>query len=126
MKMELGLWIDHKEALIASATKNSEVKRIVSDIEKHVRFAGGAASTTEEDIRDRRFDNHLQKYYDEVIAYIHDADSILILGPGEAKIELKKRLEAQHLGDHIVGIETFDKMSEQQIAAKVRERFTKK
>ena len=125
MKTEIGLWIDHKEALIASAVANSDIKRIASDLEKHVRFAGSAGGVTEEDIRDRRFENHLHKYYDEVIAYIHDADSILILGPGEAKIELKKRLELQHLGEHIVGIETVDKMSDRQVAAKVREHFDK-
>ena len=124
MKTELGLWIDHKEAFIASTLENSEVKRIASDIEKHVRFGGNAADNSEEDIRDRRFDNHLQKYYDEVIATIRHADSILILGPGEAKIELKKRLESQHLGERIVGIETLDKMSDRQISAKVREHFS--
>jgi peptide subunit release factor 1 (eRF1) len=124
MKKEIGLWIDHKEALIAFASgDDAEVKRVESDMEKHGRFSGGAAAATEEDIRDRRFGNHLQKYYDEVIVLIRDADSILILGPGEAKTELKKRLEGQHLGERIVGVEAADKMTEGQVAAKVREHF---
>jgi len=76
-----------------------------------------------EDMRDRRFTNRLNKYYDEVIASIREADSILILGPGEAKVELKKRLESEALGGCIVGIETVDKMTDRQIAAKVRQRF---
>jgi len=42
--------------------------------------------------RDRRFGEHLHQYYAEVVAAIHDANSILILGPGEAKGELEKRL----------------------------------
>jgi hypothetical protein len=47
----------------------------------------------------------------------------LIFGPGEAKVELKKRLENVDLHGHIVGIETTDKMTDNQIVAKVRQRF---
>ncbi|WP_341529999.1 hypothetical protein WKK05_12210 [Nostoc sp. UHCC 0302] len=47
----------------------------------------------------------------------------MIFGPGEAKDELKKRLEENNLGRHIVGIETVDKMTDHQIAAKIRQQF---
>jgi hypothetical protein len=43
--------------------------------------------------------------------------------PGEAKGELKKCLERNKLGGHIVGIETIDRMTDRQIAAKVRRYF---
>jgi stalled ribosome rescue protein Dom34 len=123
---ELGLWIDHRKAVIAYVSaEGEEIKQIESDMEKHVRFAGGAAEFTGEDMRDRRFANHLDKYYDEVIASIRDADSILIMGPGEAKGELQKRLEGLSLGGHIVGIETFDKLTDRQVAAMVRDHFSK-
>ena len=62
-------------------------------------------------------------YYDAVIACIRKAESILIFGPGEAKGELQKRLESNNLGERIVGIETVDKMTDRQIAAKVRQYF---
>ena len=62
-------------------------------------------------------------YYDAVIACIRDAESILIFGPGEAKDELKERLEENNLGGRVVGIETVDKMTDRQIAAKVRQHF---
>ena len=58
-------------------------------------------------------------------AIISDAVSILIFGPGEAKGELKKRLEREKIGGRIVGIETVDKMTDHQIVAKVRHRFLK-
>jgi stalled ribosome rescue protein Dom34 len=67
---------------------------------------------------------HLNRYYDEVISFIHEAESILILGPGEAKEELKKRIERKRLHGRIVGIETVDKMTDGQIEARVRERLT--
>ena len=74
-------------------------------------------------MRDRQFGNHLNSYYDEVIAVIRGADSIQILGPGEAKGELEKRLEHEGLKAHILAIETADKMTDRQISAKVREHY---
>ncbi len=125
MKKELGIWIDHREAVIVLASvEDAEVKRIESGAEKQVQSSSNTAKVKEEDIRDRRLANYLHKYYDDVIAHIRDADSILIMGPGEAKVELKKRLESQHLGERIINVESADKMTERQIAAKVREHFS--
>ena len=76
-----------------------------------------------DDVRQRELTGHLNIYYDEVVSCIREADSILILGPGEAKGELKKRLEKDNLGGRIVGIETADKMTDPQIVAQVREHF---
>ncbi len=128
MNSELGLWIDHREAIIVRITgpeKTAATTRIESNMESHVRFSGGAAGVSEEDIRDRKFGNHLNAFYDTVVTAIRDADSILIIGPGEAKVELKKRLESHNLGGHIVGVETADKLTEHQVAAKVREHFAR-
>jgi len=124
MKTNVGLWIDHREAVIVSFTDNVEKTiRIISHMEKHVRFSGEAKDALAEDQRDRRFTGHLHKYYDEVVSCIRDADSILILGPGEAKGELRTRLESEALGGRIAGIETVDKMTERQLTAKVRQHF---
>jgi len=126
MKKQAGLWIDHRKAVIVMISDDGEeIKKITSNMEKHVRFTGGTASEdgSTEDVRDRRFENHLNSYYDEVIALIRGADSIQIFGPGEAKGELEKRLEHEGLKAHIFAIETVDKMTDRQISAKVRERF---
>jgi hypothetical protein len=126
MSREVGVWIDHRKAVIASITGNSEgLRQISSNMEKHVRYSGAAQEDSAEDQRDRRFTGHLDKYYDEVIACIRDANSILILGPGEAKNELAGRLENQALRGRIVGVETVDKMTDRQVAARVRQRFLK-
>ena len=124
MKKQIGLWIDHRKAVIAIITEEGEeLKKITSNMEKHVRFTGGRASEdgSTEDVRDRQFGNHLNSYYDEVIAVLRGADSIQIFGPGEAKGELEKRLEREGLKAHIFAIETVDKMTDRQISAKVRE-----
>jgi hypothetical protein len=127
MKKELGLWIDHREAVIVTvAADGEEIKRISSDMEEHGRFSANAPEGSPENRRDYRFGQHLHQYYAAVIAAIREADSILILGPGEAKGELKKQLEQERLGGRLVGIETADKLTEPQIVAKVRQHFLKK
>lgn len=128
MKRQIGLWIDHRETIIVTlGEQGEETRRIESGMEKHVRFSGGSESgdRSGEDQQDRRFTDHLNRYYDEVIAYLREAESILIFGPGEAKGELKARLESKKLGARIVEVETEDKMTERQIAAKVRQYFQK-
>ena len=124
MKRKVGLWIDHKKAVIFSLSdEGAGIKRISSDLENLARFSDGAQNESAEDQRDKRFTDHVNNYFDEVLSHIRDAESILIFGPGEAKGELKKRLENMELQGHIVGIETVDKMTDNQIVAKVRQRF---
>jgi hypothetical protein len=126
MNKQAGLWIDHRKAVIVLVTdEGEEIKKIISGMEKHVRFTSGTGSEdgSSEDVRDRQFGNHLNIYYDQVVAVISDAETIQIFGPGEAKGELEKRLEHAGLKEHVLAIETMDKMTDNQIAAKVRERF---
>lgn len=132
MKTIVGLWIDHRKAVIAAVSDKGEKTRVIeSHVEKHPGRISGVRSTTPyesqnvpaDDSREREFTGHLHGYYDEVIAAIRDAESILIFGPGEAKGELKGRLERDKLGGRIVAVETVDKMTDRQVAAKVREYF---
>ena len=132
MGTKVGLWIDHRKALIVAVTdKGEEIRLIISKVEKQPGRSGGLRHTTSyeaqqvpaDDSRERRSTGLLNIYYNAVIACIRDAESILIFGPGEAKGELKMRLERDNLGGRIVGIETVDKMTDHQIAAKVRQHF---
>ena len=126
MKKQAGLWIDHRKAVIVTVTEEGEeIKTITSNMEKHVRFTGGTGSEdgSSEDVRDRQFGNHLNNFYDQVIGAIRDSDSVMIFGPGEAKGELKKRIEHDGLKAQILAVETADKMTDHQVLAKVRERF---
>src|SRR3989304_5111598 len=99
MKREVGLWIDHRKAVIVT-------------IENEV-----------EDIRDRQFKDQLGNYYDGIISFIRGAEAIWIFGPGEAKVEFKSHLISEGLEGIIVGIDTVDKMTDNQISAKVRDHY---
>lgn len=124
MKRDIGLWIDHRNAVIVSVSgENEQITKIASNVEKDFQHIGSAPEVSSEDLRDRRFLDHLSKYYNEVISHIRDAESILIFGPGEAKGEFAKRLKSENLGQRIVGVETADKMNDHQIVTKVRQQF---
>jgi hypothetical protein len=134
MSTKIGLWIDHRNAIVVAITEQGEkIEEIVSGVEKQLQRAGDrplegnyeVVQVPADDSRQRDFTKHLNIYYTAVITAIRDADSMLIFGPGEAKGELKAQLEQNHLGGHIVGIETVDKMTNPQIAAKVRAYFAK-
>ena len=134
MKREVGLWIDHRKATVVTVTdKGEEIGLIISRVEKQPRRSGDSPlkgsyephHVQAQDSRQRALTGHLNIYYDAVIASIRDAEAILIFGPGEAKGELKERLEKHGLGGRIAGIETVDRMTDRQIAAKVRQYFPK-
>jgi hypothetical protein len=135
MGTKVGLWIDHRKAIIVAVTdKGEETALIISKVEKQLRRSGTSPlkgpyesqQVQADDSQQRSFTGHLNIFYDAVIASIRAAEAILIFGPGEAKGELKERLEKNNLGAHIIGIETADKMTDHQIAAKVRKHFAGK
>lgn len=132
MKTHMGLWIDHRKAIVVAVTdKGEETGLIISHVEKQLRRAGDsplkgrhdAVHMPPDDRRQKALTGHLNIYYDAVIASVRDAEGILIFGPGEAKSELRKRLEKDNLGGRIAGVEAVDKMTDRQIAAKVRLHF---
>jgi hypothetical protein len=134
MRTGVGLWIDHKKAIVVAVTdKGQETGLIISKAGKQPRGSGDPHRSgshepqpvTADDIRQRVLTQHLNLYYDAVIACIGEAEAIFIFGPGEAKGELKKRLERKKFGKRIVTVETVDKMTDRQIAAKVRKHFCK-
>ncbi len=132
MKMKTGVWIDHRKAIIITISdKGESLERILSNVERQLRRTGdspmkGPAERKplpEEDSRHKMYIGQLNVYYDSVIARIRAADAIYLFGPGEAKEELKTRLEEAHLGSRIVGLEPCDKLTEPQIKLKVRHQF---
>ena len=111
--------------------KGEEIALTISGVEKELRRSGDSPlkgsyeplQVPADDSRQRAFAGHLNPYYDAVIASIGDAETILVFGPGEPKGELKKRLERKNLGGRIASVETVDRMTYRQIAAKVRQHF---
>jgi len=125
MNKKVGLWLDRNKAVIVSITDNGEeTKRITSDMEHYFLYSTVVPGDgLPENIRDRRFWNHLGEYYDKIIAHIRGAAEIQIFGPETAKYELQKHLESKGLSEHIVSIEEAGKLTDLQIATRVQKRF---
>ena len=132
MKTTVGLWIDHRKAVIVAVTdEGEEMGLTISKVEKQLRRSGDSPlkgryeslQVPADEGRERKLTGQLNIFYDAVIASIRDADSILLFGPGEAKGELQERIEKSNLRGRIVAVETVDKMTDRQIAARARQFF---
>ncbi|MEO8501125.1 MAG: hypothetical protein ABI565_09435 [Vicinamibacteria bacterium] len=132
MKARVGLWIDHSKAVVVALTDHDEeIRFVISKVGRQMRRGGDsplkgsfeAQQVPASDIQTRALKGHLNLYYDAVIATIRESESILIIGPGEAKGELQARLKKNKVGDRIAAVESADKMTDRQVAARVRKYF---
>jgi hypothetical protein len=133
MAKQAGVWIDHKQAIVVLISgKEKEIKKITFDIGQPIRAVAGSRSTKPykpgeyiaEDTLQRKVENDRQNYYDDVIKSIRGAKGLLVLGPAEAKGEFVKRFRSKKLDGVTVDVETADKMTDRQIAAKVGLHFS--
>ncbi|PWB70515.1 MAG: hypothetical protein C3F07_16930 [Anaerolineales bacterium] len=133
MDRNLGLWIDHKQAYLIWYDRR-KVEVIPSNLEPRTHFSGGTRiggrynQRVDSELRyNDRYKNQLSKYYQQVISTIQNADSIFIMGPGEAKLELEKAIKRyKDLARKLLKVETADKMTKNQMVAYVRDFFSKK
>ena len=133
MTTKAGVWIDHKKAIVVLFTDAGPViKKIAFDVGQSVRPAGTSRTKKQytpddfvaEDTLERKVENVRKLYFDDVIAAIRGADALLILGPGEAKGEFSKHIKTKKIRGVAVELETADKMTDRQVAAKVKQHFT--
>jgi len=127
MDRNVGVWIDHKQAFLIRQ-EGAQVEVIPSNLGPRIHFSGGIRiggsynQSIDSELRHNdRYNQHLSKYYNKVIRTLRDADFIFIMGPGEAKLELKKELQRhKHAFKKIIRIETADKMTKNQMVAYVK------
>jgi hypothetical protein len=141
MNKYAGIWLDHRKAFLVYLITGRDtfdeepesVERIESDVERKVRLSGGSRSrktpygpqeiAVDGKLEDR-IKRQLRQYYQGIIKKIEGADRIYIFSPGEAKVELKKEIEKlKEFAGKIEKVESADKMTHRQIAAKVRTFF---
>ena len=121
MNHDVGVWIDHKKAVIVSISAGQVTTRTLeSDIGGHPRYSGFQAGG------EKKYEEHhnqdLDRYYDDVIGQLGKPDALLLFGPGEAKLQLKERLgRSKGSSESIVAVESTDKLTDPQIVAKVKE-----
>jgi hypothetical protein len=124
MSHDVGVWIDHKKAVIVSiAAGHVTTTTLKSDVGPHPHYSGSPVGGGEKKY-EQRHNLHLDQYYDKVIDQIGQPDALLLFGPGEAKLQLKDRLgRSRASSEHIVAVESTDKLTDPQIVAKVKEHY---
>lgn len=128
-KMKTGIWIDFDKAYIIELDKNKEgIKKIDSNIE-HFHLHGGSRSKMAYGPQDNVSESKLlarnqqqqKSFYKTVINQINAKANIVVFGPAEAKVNLKKAiLNVQAFKDKNIPVEACDSMTENQMKAWVR------
>ncbi len=133
MKNNTGIWIDHREAVLVSVEgENISVQYLESGAESHFKPSGGwkaggtnvAQSVVKEKSAEESRMHQYHAFFQQIIALLGDSDSIALFGPGEAKGELAKEIRSNHdLQNRITAVETCERMTENQLTAKVKAYF---
>jgi hypothetical protein len=130
--MNAGVWIDHHKAVVILLSEEREdLVQILAEGDPAARLPEGIRARNShirndfgaEDRRERQVMSRLNEYYDQVIACVRDAQAILILGPGEAKGEFRKRMASRKLRGHVAEMKTVAKLTDQQITDYVRQHY---
>ncbi|MDO9122701.1 MAG: hypothetical protein Q7U31_12990 [Anaerolineaceae bacterium] len=130
MKTETGMWVDHQKAVVVTLVDKKEtVQIILSNLDDSARYSenvlAAATPSKSPSVADKNQVHNLSlnRYYSEIAYKIRETDSILIFGPGEAKLEFAALLKSEKLGSKIASVDTADKMTDRQISEKVHAYF---
>ncbi|HEU4927876.1 MAG TPA: hypothetical protein VFT24_12530 [Vicinamibacterales bacterium] len=126
MSYDVGIWIDHKKAVIVSISAGQvTTSTLRSDVGSHPHYAGSQEGGGEKKYEERHRQD-LDRFYAEVIGQLGQPDALLLFGPGEAKRQLEDRLARSKAWSErcvTVSVETTDKLTDPQIVAKVKEHY---
>ena len=136
MERNVGIWIDHKKAVLVTLTRSEEkITHVEAKDTSSPKASNNSHSPTPnpfghkqypaEDTRERQYEGHLHHFYEEVLATLGEVKSLLIVGPGEAKTEFRKQFEKRNHGA-AVWVEPADRMTDAEFLKRVRDHFTGK
>lgn len=130
MKHKTGIWIDRQHAILVSITEHAqEISHFAVDApesfpatnESNAQHSYTPRDFQPEDRVERKEQAARKKMFDSVLGSIMGVESLLLLGPGEAKKEFAEHIKSKRLKKLHVEIETSDKMTEPQLAARIRQ-----
>lgn len=134
-KPYLGIWLDHREVFLIWASDDGVVdtQHTTADYPERVEKGGlarsggvgvygGVAPHSDPSDKQHKLARH---FYDRIYKAARKAQAVFIFGPGLAKQELRKRLgEHRDFNGRIQAVESAERMTEPQMAARVREFFS--
>jgi hypothetical protein len=127
----VGIWIDHRKAIVVTIDEGGESRRVIENpVERHAGPEGSRRTSTPYGPQAPSFERQLEeknrlhaaKFFKEVIKSMGRPDRLFVMGPADAKREFVERVEKESgLRGLAIKVETTDRMTEAQVAAKVRE-----
>jgi len=112
------VWIDSEHAKLFKISAAGVEKK---EMKKH----GAQHSNSHQDAHFHQQEEH---FFKEISQAVGKVEELLVFGPGPAKAHFKTHLEKHHKHDmlpHLVGVESLDKMSDNQILEASRKFFKK-
>jgi hypothetical protein len=127
---KVGIWIDHRRAVVVTIENGTEtINTLEGDMDRQPKAAGRTGNKTkwgpQAPVNEHRVEEHYKlhvvNFYKDVIKAIGKADQLFIMGPAQAKLEFVEEIEkVADLRAVPRKVETADKMTDPQVAAKVR------
>jgi stalled ribosome rescue protein Dom34 len=106
------VWLDHKEARIFQVTPDPRARDVVQAPlhSTHHRHPGSNVAPHPQDE---------QHFFAKLVALLHGADAVLLVGPSTAKLHFINYVHSKKLAvaSHIVGVETVDHPNDGQLVA---------
>jgi hypothetical protein len=130
LKTSAEFWINHQKTVIRTFSARGETtleiwahagRKPIPMEGLHPMTSSGPRLTKPSFDSQGEFMGHLIQYHSEVIAAIGDAISVLIFGPGEAKMELGRQLWPALVVARIPSMDTVVRMTDRQITDRARD-----
>jgi len=129
----IGIWLDKEKAhIISIENKIENFRTIQSNIENfHVRggsgtkFKGGPQDVVQDRKYLEREKHQLKSYFKKITTQLRNADSIVIFGPAETYLKLKRELENNYttINTKVKNVKKSNSMTENQLKAWVKDYF---
>ncbi len=113
------VWLDSEHAKVFSITAGGVQKREMK-LHQGTKHSNDHQKTHKQQLE--------EKFFHEIAGAVGKVEELLVFGPGQAKLQFKHHLESHHHGDlakHLIGCETLDKMTDNQVLEQARKFFKK-
>ena len=136
MATKAGVWIDHKQAVVVLMTdEGQEIKKVKSGAQRPAAQPAGSTRSKHkytpndfvaEDRLERKADSRLKSFYDEVFKCLQGCQGASDPRPRRSQGGVQEsRSRPRRVRGLTVEVETNDKLTDRQLAAKVKEHFAK-
>lgn len=132
MQTTAEIWIDHQKAVITTTSAlgqttseiraNPRSKRLRLEESHRMPSPGQTIATTVEATNGEQL-GYLNSFYSEVITAIGGAMTVLVFGPGGAKVELGRQLQLIPVTVRVHSMRQNGEMTDRQISDRARDHF---